>query len=214
MTKKDKSENQEKTQNEVELLKQENGELLSQLQRLQAEFENYKKRVDLENNKWLKSANKDLIKQLLPVLDNFQLAFQNKDSKEFVKGMELTYSNFYSILEENGLKKIECKGKFDPYKHEVLLTEESEKEQDTILEELQSGYELNDSILRSAKVKIAKNKNNTNDELNNCVEEHLDNKLKKDIEENTENEDKNNVEEHLDNKLKKDVEENTENEDK
>ena len=149
-------ENKSKKSSEIEELKQQNGELISHLQRLQAEFENYKKRNENDNAKFIKLANKELIKQLLPILDNFQLAFQNKDSKEFVKGMELIYSNFFSILEENGLKKIDCKGKFDPYKHEVLLTEKSKQEPETILEELQSGFTLNGEVIRNAKVKVSK----------------------------------------------------------
>ncbi len=152
------NDSKEKLKKEITELKKENNELIEHLQRLQAEFENFKKRTLAETQNTIKFANKSLIKELLPILDNFQLAFQNKESKEFVKGVELIYSQLFSILEDNGLKKIDCKGKFDPYKHEVLLTEESEKETDTILEELQSGYELNGSILRPAKVKISKNK--------------------------------------------------------
>ncbi len=140
----------------VEQLNKDKLDLTLHLQRLQAEFENFQKRNAADTQRFVKLANKELIKHLLPILDNFQLAFQNKDSKEFIKGMELIYSNFYSILEENGLKKIETKGKFNPYKHEVLLTEESEEEQETILEELQPGYTLNGEILRNAKVKVSK----------------------------------------------------------
>jgi molecular chaperone GrpE len=158
--KKNKEKNKEKqTTSQIDELKQQNLELIAQIQRLQAEFENYKKRTTTDNARFAKLANKDLIKKLLPILDNFKLAFQNKESKEFIKGMELIYSNFFSILEDSGLKKIECQGKFDPYKHEVLLTEESNKESDTILEELQSGFTLNGEVIRNAKVKIAKSKN-------------------------------------------------------
>ena len=140
----------------VEQLNKDKLELTLHLQRLQAEFENFQKRNANDNLRFAKLANKELIKHLLPILDNFQLAFQNKESKEFIKGMELINSNFYSILEENGLKKIDTKGKFNPYKHEVLLTEDSKKESETILEELQPGYTLNGEILRNAKVKVSK----------------------------------------------------------
>ncbi len=141
---------------EVEQLNKDKLELTLHLQRLQAEFENFQKRNASDNVRFAKLANKELIKQLLPLLDNFQLGFQNKNSKEFIKGIELIYSNFYSILEENGLKKIDCKGKFDPYKHEVLLTEKSKQEPETILEELQSGFTLNGEVIRNAKVKVSK----------------------------------------------------------
>lgn len=151
-----KKESKKEKLSEIEELMQQNGELTQQLQRLQAEFENFKKRNAEDTKRFVKLANKDLIKHLLPILDNFQLGFQNKDSKEFIKGMELIYSNFFSILEENGLQKIDCKGKFDPYKHEVLLTETSKQEPETILEELQPGFTLNGEVIRHAKVKVAK----------------------------------------------------------
>lgn len=156
MSKKKEVKKEEPKLSEVEQLNKDKLELTLHLQRLQAEFENFKKRNTNDNVRFAKLANKELIKHLLPILDNFQLAFQNKDSKEFIKGMELIYSNFYSILEENGLKKIETKGKFDPYKHEVLLTEESKEQPETILEELQSGFTLNGEVIRNAKVKVSK----------------------------------------------------------
>ncbi len=141
----------------VEQLNKDKLDLTLHLQRLQAEFENFQKRNANDNLRFAKLANKELIKNLLPILDNFQLGFQNKDSKEFIKGMELIYSNFYSILEENGLKKIDGEGKlFDPYKQEVLLTEHSDKNSDIVLEVLQEGYELNGVVIRSAKVKISR----------------------------------------------------------
>ena len=95
---------------------------------------------------------------MLQILDNFELAFKNKSSgEEFVKGMELVYSQLFASLEENGLKHIECLNqKFNPELHEALLTEKSEKEPDTIIEELQKGYTLNNKVIRSSKVKVSK----------------------------------------------------------
>ncbi len=130
--------------------------MINHLQRLQAEFENYQKRTASRYQRITNLANKELIKKILPILDNFALAFQNKKGEDFVKGVEMIFANFYSILEEAGLKKIDCQNKFNPYKHEVLLTEESDKENDTILQELQTGYILNEEVIRPAKVKIAK----------------------------------------------------------
>ena len=127
------------------------------LQRLQAEFENYKKRTDKENQAFRKFANAEMIKSLLPLLDSFEMALKNTQDKEkFVKGVELIYAQFYSLLEDLGVKQIDALGKqFDPYLHEVLLQEKSDKE-DIILEELQKGYTLNDSVLRHTKVKVGK----------------------------------------------------------
>jgi len=137
-------------------------ELTETLKRLQAEFENYKKRIDKENVSCIKNANASLILSLLPVLDSFELAIKdnnttNPEILKFKKGLEMIYAQLYSILEDNGLRPIDTKDQhFDPYKHEVLLIKESEKEDDTILQEFQKGYMLNNNILRHSKVMISK----------------------------------------------------------
>ncbi|MBS3157878.1 nucleotide exchange factor GrpE [Candidatus Woesearchaeota archaeon] len=127
------------------------------LQRVQADFENYKKRCHKDYETITKNANKQLIANLLPILDSFQFALKSTTNQEnFIKGIELIYSQFYSALETQGVRKIEAVGKkFDPYKHEVLLQEKSEKGEDIILEELQAGYMLGDVVLRYSKVKVA-----------------------------------------------------------
>ena len=133
-------------------------ELTETLQRLQAEFENYKKRCEKENSEFIKYANADLIKKLLPILDDFELALKNCRAKDdFYKGIELIYSHLIDALHSQGLKHIDCLGKkFDPYYHEALLTEESDKEENKILDEMQKGYMLNDKVIRHSKVKVAK----------------------------------------------------------
>jgi molecular chaperone GrpE len=135
-------------------------ELTDTLQHLQAEFENYKKRTEKENCEFIKIANEDLIKALLPIIDNFELAFKSCRVKDdFYKGTELIYSQLIDALRSQGLKHIDCIGKgFDPYYHEVLITEESGEEPNTIIEELQKGYLLHDKVIRHSKVKIAKKK--------------------------------------------------------
>ena len=171
-------------------------ELTNTLKRIQAEFENYKKRVDKENQQLIKNSNANLIMQLLPVLDSFELAIKNSNGstesialknsdnnsnniqniqytvehlvlEKFRKGMELIYAQLFSILEDKGLRIIETKNKkFDPYKHEVLLVQESDKEEDMILREFQKGYMLNDIILRHSKVMISKHQNNKDNNQN------------------------------------------------
>jgi len=150
----------EKTQQAKEEKKDEKKELIDTLQRLQAEFENYKKRVDKENCELIRCANEDLIIKILPIIDNFELALKSCRAKDdFYKGMELIYSQLMDTLHSQGLKHIECIGKkFDPYYHEALLVEESDKEENIIIEELQKGYLLNDKVIRHSKVKIAKKK--------------------------------------------------------
>lgn len=132
-------------------------ELTELLQRVQADFENYKKQIEKEKAEFVKYVTEKLIVKLLPVLDSFEIALKNTDDKEkFVKGVELIFSQLYSTLEQEGLKPIKAVGEhFDPYRHEVLMKEKSEKE-DVILEELQKGYTLNGKVIRHSKVKIGK----------------------------------------------------------
>lgn len=132
-------------------------DLTETLQRLQAEFENYKKRADKECLQLRKYAVEDFIKKLLPILDSFEMALKNtNDAEKFRKGVELIFAQLYQTLEQEGLKKIESLSrKFDPYRHEVLLNEKSDKEDDTVLEELQKGYMLHDHVIRTAKVKVS-----------------------------------------------------------
>ncbi len=133
-------------------------ELTETLQRLQAEFENYRKRTEKEKCEFVKCSNAQLIEKLLPVLDSFELAIKNHtDHEKFVKGVEMIYAQLFSALESEGLKPVECLGKkFDPYLHEALMHGSSEKEEGTITEEFQKGYMLNGNILRHSKVKICK----------------------------------------------------------
>jgi molecular chaperone GrpE len=149
-------------------------ELTNTLKRIQAEFENYKKRVDKENSQLIKNSNANLITELLPVLDSFELAIKNSTGNsngtsevdKYKKGIELMYAQLFSILTDQGLRIIETKDKkFDPYKHEVLLVKESDKEEDTILQEFQKGYMLNDIILRHSKVMISTHKSPEQQEI-------------------------------------------------
>jgi len=131
--------------------KERKDEYLEQLQRLQAEFDNFRKRTEKERQEIFKNANEDLIVKLLGILDNFELALKHVDDK----GINMIYSELYSILEDEGLKKIKAEGKFDPRIHETLILEEGEKNE-MIIEEFQKGYTLNDKVIRPSKVKITK----------------------------------------------------------
>jgi len=153
-----KEKEEEKPKKEKKSDKEVITELTDTLQRLQAEFENYKKRIEKEKVEFLSYAKADLIAKLLPILDSFELALKNTTDKDkFIKGVELIFAQLYSLLESEGLKPINALGeKFNPYKHEVLMKQESDKEEDTVLEEMQKGYMLNDKILRHSKVKVSK----------------------------------------------------------
>ncbi len=126
-------------------------EYLEQLQRLQAEFENFRKRTEKERKTIFQNANEDLIVKLLGILDNFELALKHIDDK----GINMIYSELYIILENEGLKIIKTEGKFDPRIHEALIQEDGE-EDEKIIEEFQKGYTLNDKVIRASKVKIIK----------------------------------------------------------
>jgi len=137
-------------------------ELTNTLKRLQAEFENYKKRSDKEYAAHIKNANAGLITELLSVLDSFELALKNDNCtnpevSKYRKGIELIYSQLYSLLGDYGLRIIDTKNKkFDPFKHEVLMVKECNEPDDMIIQEFQKGYFLNDTIIRHSKVMIAK----------------------------------------------------------
>ena len=132
-------------------------ELTDTLKRLQAEFENYKKRVEKEKVEFTVYAHHDLIEKLLPVLDGFELALKNtSDPQKFIKGIEMICAQLYSVLSSEGLRPIEAVDKkFDPYKHDVLMKAESGKEDGVVLEEFQKGYMLKDKVLRHSKVKVS-----------------------------------------------------------
>lgn len=145
-------------------------ELTDDLQRLQAEFENYKKRTEKEKEEFVRYAKAELVAKLLPVLDTFEIALRNaKDHEKFVKGMEMVFAQLFSTLEAEGLRLMQAQGKkFDPYYHEVMLKQESDKEEGIVLEELQKGYMFKDKVLRYSKVKVSEKKveKNQTDEKN------------------------------------------------
>ena len=152
-----KQELQKEKKKKIPTEKEQIQELTDSLQRLQAEFENHKKRIDKEKQDFCKYSKAELINKLLPTLDSFELALKNHEGHEkLLKGIEMIFAQFYSILEAEGLRPIKAEGKLDPFKHEVLMSEEGEE--DLILEELQKGYMLNDRVLRHSKVKVGKKK--------------------------------------------------------
>lgn len=135
-------------------------ELKERMLRLAAEFDNYKKRAkkELESAETIGKAS--LIKDMLPTIDEFELAMLAiSDSKDgnIAKGIEMLYTNLMSILKKEGLSEIDTNGGLDPYKHEVIMVKQSDKEDGTILEIVRKGYMFKDRLLRPASVIIAKN---------------------------------------------------------
>jgi len=129
---------------------------------LQADFENFKKIKIKEKQETLKFGNENLIKQLLPVLDNLELAIQHSEDTEDYKnihdGVKLILNEFLKVLEKAGVKPVEAVGqKFDPNFHEAMFQEEHEDmEPDTVVSEFQRGYILNDRLIRPSRVGVSK----------------------------------------------------------
>ncbi|MBI2447780.1 MAG: nucleotide exchange factor GrpE [Candidatus Omnitrophica bacterium] len=132
------------------------------LLRLQAEFENYRKRLEKEKSEFIKFANEGIIKELLKVVDNFERAVHStsatQDFKVLHQGVEMILKQLQDVLNERGLNKIESVGTlFDPLKHEAIaevITEEHPEH--LVVEELQKGYMLNGRVIRPAAVRVAK----------------------------------------------------------
>ncbi len=155
MKKEKKTKNEEKKQNTVS--HEEHEELKEMLKRMHAEFQNYRKRTEDEKTKFIKLSTEDLIKKLIPILDNFELALKhNTEKTEFSEGMEMIYTQLLQTLEDEGLQKIPATGKFDPKIHEAVMVENTNDESGKILQELQKGYKINDKVIRNSKVKISK----------------------------------------------------------
>ncbi len=137
-------------------------DLKDRLLRLAAEFDNYKKKV-AKDSELLKNLGKaELASKLLPSLDEFELALNAFDDNKFdsrnAKGVELVFSNITDALKSAGLKEIEAKGKYDPYKHEIVLTKNSKEQEGNIIEVIRKGYTFNDIMLRPASVIVSNGK--------------------------------------------------------
>jgi molecular chaperone GrpE len=145
---------------ELEETRKELAEGQDKFLRLAAEFDNYKKRTAREFSGLIQNANEELIAQLIPVLDNFERALDAAQSSEdfdsFHKGVELIHQQLKDVLEKQGVKEIEALGEpFDPHKHEAVMMVEKEKTpSETVVEEVERGYMLNDKVLRPSKVAV------------------------------------------------------------
>jgi len=160
-------------QDVVELLleqEQKTAQMTRIAKEVQAELVNFRKLKEREMKDFREYACSGIIEKLIPLLDNFELAFRSipqgddeisKRIQETVKGFEMIYSEFMTTLEKDGLSiinPIQEDAMFDPYKHEALMTVQDETKSDgTIVEVMQKGYELNGRVIRNAKVKVVRN---------------------------------------------------------
>ena len=131
--------------------------------RLQADFENLRKRLEKEKQEFFRFANEGLIAELLNVLDDLERTVglaesRHQDLAAFLKGVEMILAHLYEMLKAHGVRPIEAQGKiFDPHYHEALMqVENKDLAEHTIVEELQKGYMLNDRVIRTSKVKVSK----------------------------------------------------------
>jgi len=151
------SENKKLVQEKDNLCK----EYLKHLVRLQADFDNYKKRQEKKQKEFIEFANERLINNLLTVLDNLERALYSAKNEENVKAIREGINNilkeFQNILNKEGVKPMQSIGhRFDPYKHEAVMTAETDKySEDTVTEEFRKGYYIKSKVLRPAMVKVA-----------------------------------------------------------
>jgi molecular chaperone GrpE len=145
---------------EIQKLKAERDTLVDRLARMQADFENARKRAAKEQQDFRDFALADSIKNLLPVVDSFERALQAKsEPADFRKGVELIYKQIQDVLGKLGVQPITAKGQqFDPRFHEAIeMVETGDAEDHEVLDEWQRGYKFKDRLLRPSMVKVAKN---------------------------------------------------------
>jgi len=152
----------ENLKQELDHLKKEYDGLYDRLLRNQAEFENYRKRIDREKSDYIQFASSELMKELLNALDSFDLALRNASregagGEKTLRGLELIYKQLQDTLARFGLKPIEAKGKkFDPNYHQAVSTQSAnDVEENTVIEEMRKGYTLNGRLLRPAMVTVS-----------------------------------------------------------
>ena len=160
--KEDKDKEIEELKKQLEEKEKEVKEHYDRLLRMAADLENYKKRAVKEREEWTKFANEDLMKAILPFIDNLERAINHAekvaDTGVMIEGVRLTLQQILQTLNRFGLAPFESVGKaFDPARHEAMLVVESDQhEPNQVVEEFQKGYLLNDRLLRPATVSVSK----------------------------------------------------------
>jgi len=143
---------------DVEALQAERDQLFDRLQRLAAEFDNFRKRNARENAALAERANERLVKELIPILDDLgralEAAAEHQEAK-LEEGVRLVHRSLSELLTKEGLAEIDTEGTFDPHLHEALLTQPSAAEEGSVIEVVQKGYTLGDKVIRPARVVVA-----------------------------------------------------------
>ena len=153
-----KDEELTKLKEDLEKQEAETQEYISLSQRLQADFENFKKITEKQNKEIIKFANENIIKEFLDCYEDFGRALEIENDKDLKEGVELIYNKFKDILTKEGVEEIPAKGeKFDFTRHEALMTQKSEDvENGYVIDELMKGYMYKDKVLKYSKVIVCK----------------------------------------------------------
>jgi molecular chaperone GrpE len=143
---------------ELTLVTRQRDEYLDALQRLKAEFDNFRKRAQRDQADLISRASERLVKQLLPVVDDLERALEaaaNHEEAQLEEGVRLVHRALADVLAREGLVEVETDGTFDPHTQEALLSQPSEAEEGTVIQVLQKGYRLGDRVLRPARVVVS-----------------------------------------------------------
>lgn len=151
----------EELRRQLQAKEQQVKEFVERLQRLQADFENYKKRMARENEELFRRFEDQLLVEILPIYDNLERAFRsfnkNNDKDSFVEGIERIFAQFHALLENKGICSIAALGElYDPALHDALITVEVADGGGKVLEEFERGYARLGRVLRPSKVKVSK----------------------------------------------------------
>jgi molecular chaperone GrpE len=138
---------------ELAAARKERDEYLDALQRLKAEFDNYRKRVARDQQELAARAHERLVKELVPILDDLERALAHEGDLD--EGIRLIHRQFSDALAKEGLTEVPTDGKFDPHTQEALLSQPSDAEEGEVIQVLQKGYRLGDRVLRPARVVIS-----------------------------------------------------------
>ena len=143
---------------ELEAVTRERDEYLTALQRLKAEFDNYRKRVAREEQQLVARASERISKQLLPMADDLERAVEaavEHGETNVADGVRLVHRSLVDLLAREGVHEVDTSGRFDPHTQEALLTQPSDEPEGTVIQVLQKGYLLGDRVLRPARVVIS-----------------------------------------------------------
>ena len=160
-TEAENKDSQDEAAAQIEKLTAELKEKEDRVLRLQADFENFRRRTSKEKEELSAVVTQGILKDMLPLLDNFEraMAAEAKDSEAFQKGVEMIFTQFTEILKKNGLEHIEVEGqKFDPNFHQaVMRVQNADMEDDDIAQELQKGYMVKGRVIRPSMVQVVAN---------------------------------------------------------